>query len=198
MTNPSTISDLRAALKVIEEKKRQIDEQHRALVTALQYFEGSDESPRPQSRQSRGLSVGLSEAIYKILSSEGPLDRGEIHNRLVKMGVRSKVGKATTISNVSDRLTKNPLFRNVGLGKWDLAEPPTRDKADELNVEQQSEPLPQHIWNSSNYDMRDAMASILAREGPLHRQEIHDRLVETGIRIGGRNPCQQRGSSPKP
>ena len=108
------------------------------------------------------------------------------------MGVRSKVGKATTINTVSDRLTKNPLFRNVGLGKWDLAEPPTRDETDELNVEQQPEPLPQHI--SANYDMRDAMASMLAREGPLHRQEIHDRLVETGIRIGGRNPVNNVGA----
>ena len=42
--------------------------------------------------------------------------------------------------------------------------------------------------------MPDAIASILAREGPLHRRMIHDRLVEMGVRIGGQSPVNNVGA----
>ena len=47
-------------------------------------------------------------------------------------------------------------------------------------------PEPQHRRTDS--DLRSAMVDILAGEGPLHRQVIHGRLVEMGVRIGGRDP----------
>ena len=37
-------------------------------------------------------------------------------------------------------------------------------------------------------DLRNAIADILASEGPLHRREVYDRLVERGMHIGGRDP----------
>lgn len=36
--------------------------------------------------------------------------------------------------------------------------------------------------------LRDAMAEILAAEGPLHRREIYERLVRLGVPIGGQDP----------
>ena len=42
--------------------------------------------------------------------------------------------------------------------------------------------------------MRAAMTEILRREGPLHRREIHDRLVEMGVHVGGRDPVNNVGA----
>ena len=42
--------------------------------------------------------------------------------------------------------------------------------------------------------MRDAMAEILAEEGPMGRQEIHDRLVERRVHVGGRDPVNNVGA----
>ncbi len=42
--------------------------------------------------------------------------------------------------------------------------------------------------------MRDAMAEILRQEGPLHRREVHDRLVEMGVSVGGRDPVNNVGA----
>ena len=36
--------------------------------------------------------------------------------------------------------------------------------------------------------LRNAMAEILAAEGPLHRREIYERLVRLGVQIGGQDP----------
>ena len=36
----STITHLKAAIEEVEAKKRRIDEQHSALITALDYFQG--------------------------------------------------------------------------------------------------------------------------------------------------------------
>ena len=41
---------------------------------------------------------------------------------------------------------------------------------------------------------RDAIAEILAAEGPLHRREIHDRLVSLGVPIGGQDPINNVGA----
>ena len=46
----------------------------------------------------------------------------------------------------------------------------------------------------SDSTMRDTMSEILGREGPLHRSVIHDRLVEMGVRIRGRNPVNNVGA----
>lgn len=43
-------------------------------------------------------------------------------------------------------------------------------------------------------DLRNAIADILASEGPLHRRVVHDRLVEMGVHIGGRDPVNNVGA----
>ena len=118
MTNPSTISDLRAALKDVEEKKRLLDEQHRALVTTLRYFEGLDDGSKPQPRHPEHTPAEMRDAIEDILSLNSPLHRREIHDRLVKMGV--SIGGQDSVSNVSAHLSLDPRFENVDRGLWAL------------------------------------------------------------------------------
>ena len=40
----------------------------------------------------------------------------------------------------------------------------------------------------------DAIEEILSREGPLGRGEIHKRLVEQGVHVGGRDPVNNVGA----
>ena len=43
-------------------------------------------------------------------------------------------------------------------------------------------------------NMRVAVAEILAVEGPLSRRDIHDRLLEQGVHVGGRDPVNNVGA----
>lgn len=36
--------------------------------------------------------------------------------------------------------------------------------------------------------LNDAIFAVLSEESPLHRRVIHDRVVETGVRVRGRDP----------
>ena len=124
MTNPSTINDLRAALKELEEKKRKIDEQYRNVAAALRYFEESKKGPHPPPEESSTSNLG--DAIYEILSTERPLHRREVHNRLLEMGM--KIPGQSPINNVAAHLSKDPRFKRGGGGVWDLADPPQDDE----------------------------------------------------------------------
>lgn len=125
MTNPSTISDLRAALKELEEKKRKIDEQYRNVAAALRYFEESMGGPHPPPDQPRTSNLG--DAIYEILSIERPLHRQEVHDRLKEMGM--KIPGRDSVNNVGAHLSLDPRFMSVGRGVWDLADPPQHDES---------------------------------------------------------------------
>ena len=61
---------------------------------------------------------------------------------------------------------------------------PTSQTSPQMNLE--SWVRGQHY--GSDNDLRSSIAEILATEGPLHRIEIHDRLVERGVQIGGQRP----------
>ncbi len=49
-------------------------------------------------------------------------------------------------------------------------------------------------YRRNDNDIPNAIADILAREGPLHRRVIHERLVEMGVRIGGQDPVNNVGA----
>lgn len=125
MTSPSTIRDLRAALEDLEEKKREIDEQYRSVAAALRYFEESKKGPRP--RREEASTSNLVDAIYEVLTAERPLHRQQIYERLVEMGIG--VGGQSPVDNVGAHLSRDPRFRIVGKGMWDLSEPPVRDES---------------------------------------------------------------------
>ena len=178
MTNPSTINDLRAALKELEEKKRKIDEQYRNVAAALQYFEESRGGPHPPPEQSRTSNLG--DAIYQILTAEHPLHRRQVYDRLVEMG--AGVGG---LASVDGRLSTDPRFRNVGKGTWDLTDPLVRDQGEGAHARPEQ---------SRASNLGDAIYQILTAEHPLHRQEVHRRLEEMGMRIPGQSPINNVGA----
>ena len=49
-------------------------------------------------------------------------------------------------------------------------------------------------YQGTDNNLRDAMAEILAAEGPLHRREIYDRLMRLGVPIGGQDPINNVGA----
>ena len=140
MVNESTIRDLKAAIGKLRAERRRIDEQHRALLTTLRFFEDAGQrsepdtelpsSPIPTQRHfesSEGRSGSqrhradndLRNAVEEILAAEGPLHRREVHDRLVEMGVH--VGGQDPVNNVGAHLSIDERFRNVGKGVWELA-----------------------------------------------------------------------------
>lgn len=122
MNNEATISGLKAVIRRLEMEKRQIEEQHRALVMALRYVEDAGDRPEPHSQRTERLfSSDMRDAMSDILAREGPLHRSTIHDRLVEMGVH--IGGRDPVHNVGAHLSVDSRFRNVGRGMWDLAEP---------------------------------------------------------------------------
>lgn len=178
MTNPSTINDLRAALKELEEKKRKIDEQYLNVAAALQYFEESMGGPHPPPEQSRTSNLG--DAIYEILSTERPLHRRQIYERQVEMGI-----SARSFTTVGAQLSSDPRFKSVGGGKWDLTDLPVRDESEGAHARPEQ---------SRTSNLGDAIYQILRAERPLHRQEVHRRLEEMGMRIPGQSPINNVGA----
>ena len=141
MPNESTIRDLKDAIREVVERKRQVDEEHNALLTTLRYFEGQGNSQSAEGAVSVDKSsVGndmissssgtrsdnsaneLREAIYEILSAERPLHRRVIYGFLREKGIY--VSGKDPLGNVSAHLSLDPRFENVGRGLWDLATAP--------------------------------------------------------------------------
>ena len=145
MPSESTIRDLKAAIREVEERKRQIDEEHRALLTALRYFEGQGESPegerlgildkakgvtsqlpQVQFRRARegadstSASNELRDAIYEILSAEGSLQRPMIVQRLREKGIM--IPGRNPINNLGAHLSIDPRFVRVSRGVWGLSD----------------------------------------------------------------------------
>ncbi len=131
MANESTISDLKAAIGKLRAERRRIEEQHRALVTTLRFFEESEPGTELTSSsiptqghfessgsQRKRADNDLRNAMAQILAAEGPLHRREVHDRLVEMGVH--VGGQDPINNVGAHLSIDPRFTNVGRGVWGL------------------------------------------------------------------------------
>ena len=146
MSSESTIEDLKAALRDLGEKRRRINSEYRALLTALRYFEGQEGSsqgdhsdtldiamggtsrlPEAQSRRSReeshsgNTSNQLRDAIYEILRTERPLRRLAIAQRLRERGVT--IPGRNPINNLGAHLSLDPRFISVRRGVWDLADP---------------------------------------------------------------------------
>lgn len=131
MNNESTINALKDAIQEVEDRKRRIDADHRALVATLRYFERQEQGqqelqPSPQYESDGNSSASqspneLRDAMYDILSTEGPLHRSFIHQRLREKGVR--IPGRDPISNISAHLSNDDRFRSVGRGMWGLVNP---------------------------------------------------------------------------
>ena len=126
MSNQSVIDTLKTAIQEVEARKRQIDADHQSLLSALHYFERQEQEPqilRPtQSADSSPSSSNeLRNAMYEILSTEGPLHRSFIHERLRQKGVH--IPGRDPINNISAHLSNDDRFKSVDRGVWDLANP---------------------------------------------------------------------------
>ena len=141
MADESTINDLRAALKSVEEERRQLDELYQALITTLSYFEGLDRTEgqpgdvvSSPARSLRGILQGIRtrgegrrqrnagdirDAMEEALKNEGPLHRRELYERLVERGW--SLGAEDPLGYVSSRLSTDPRFESLGNGMWGLA-----------------------------------------------------------------------------
>ena len=134
MAKQTTIRDLRDALRDVEVRKRQVDEEYRALAATLRYFESLEqEQPRsqyPSGAQprvpSRGYSFELRNTMYEILTDEGPLHRTEIYERLAARGI--SVHGRDPVNAVGAHLSADPRFENVGRGEWDLSDLPNNEE----------------------------------------------------------------------
>ena len=125
--------DLRAMLIRLDALHDKI-EIHRTMIRgALEVFEhGLDDvlaevadfytaPPQPDTQAGH-----VSDGIYNILLQERPLHRGDILNRLKKMGYQ--VGGKKPIDSVSAHLSNDPRFKSAGDGKsgtWTLTTEPT-------------------------------------------------------------------------
>lgn len=116
MVSDSTIDVLREVIRRLEAEIGEIERQRDGLVMALRYLENSGETSTP-SRDRTGIS--MRDAMAEILAEESPLGRRDIHDRLVKQGIR--VGGRDPVNNVGAHLSIDPRFENVGRGLWDLA-----------------------------------------------------------------------------
>ena len=119
MGNESILRDLRANVKDLEAKKREIDKEVESLHVVIRIYERNGQSPDTLNKDSFAERIGT--AIYGILHDEGgPLHRSEIHGRIQEQGIH--VGGKKPVNSVGSYLSLDDRFVNVARGMWDLAE----------------------------------------------------------------------------
>ena len=119
MGNESILRDLRANVKDLETKKREIDKEVESLHVVIRLYERNGQSQDTLNKDS--FAERISTAIYGILHDEGgPLHRSEIHSRIQGQGIH--VGGKNPVNSVGSYLSLDDRFVNVGRGMWDLAE----------------------------------------------------------------------------
>ncbi len=118
MGNESILRGLRALVKDLETKKREIDKEVESLHVVIRVIERNGQSQDTLNKDSFAERIGT--AIYDILHGEGgPLHRSEIHGRIQQQGIH--VGGKNPVNSVGSYLSIDDRFVNVGRGMWDLA-----------------------------------------------------------------------------
>ena len=119
MSNESVLRGLRAKVKDLAIKKREIDKEVESLHVVIGVFERNEQSQDSLNKDSFGEKIGT--AIYGILHNEGgPLHRSEILSRIQEQGIH--VGGKNPVNSVGTYLSLDDRFVNVGRSMWDLAE----------------------------------------------------------------------------
>ena len=213
MVNQSIISALRAEIKALEEKKREIEEQHRALVTTLRHFEDLNTSPRSQPsshRPSERLVDGKTEShntrsvgrgvpvlvVYQDGREKTFESAAQMHRTLAEGTFRTAMNARVRASKVID--SDGNIVRVVRDDGTVIKERNPRPTIHESRHFQNSydSTIPDPAQPTTPSDgLRNAISEILIAEGgPLHRRVIHSRLVESGVRIGGQDPVNNVGA----
>ena len=125
MSRASTIKDLTAAIKKVEQLKRDLDKRLESLHIALRFFEDMSEETESDS-----YAKEIRNNIHDILVEERPQHRTTIYERLQERGVH--VSGQDPINNVGAHLSVDTRFKNVDRGTWDLSESPVREQPKDL------------------------------------------------------------------
>ena len=186
MPSPTTIQDIKTAIGGIDDEIRGMDErkaellrQRGALVTTLQFFgedDGVPDSPRTPVVRSLWTSE-IPDAIHGILKEAGTLHRQDIYERLEEMGAR--IGGQNPVNSMGAYLSRDPRFHSVGGGRWALVGQSDAPDGGDM---------------SDGGGLTDAIFAVLNAERPLHRREIYNRVVETGVTVRGESPINNIGA----
>ena len=122
MGQQSTDVDLRALVKELEAKKRQIDKEIEALHIVIRLNLERTNGVDAGGRRSGTYAQELTNAIYDALLSERPLHRNVILERVIERGIH--VGGAKPMNSVGSYLSTDERFKNCGRGLWTLKEEP--------------------------------------------------------------------------
>ena len=122
MGQQSTDVDLRALVKELEAKRRKIDKELEALSIVRRINEERTIGVDTGGRRASTYAQELTDAIYDTLSSERPLHRTAILERVTEHGIH--VGGAKPINSIGSYLSTDRRFKNCGRGMWTLEQEP--------------------------------------------------------------------------
>ena len=122
MGQQSTDVDLRALVKELEVKKRQIDKEIEALYIVIRLNQERANGIDAGGRRIGTYAQELTDAIHDTLFSERPLHRNVILERVTERGIH--VGGAKPMNSIGSYLSTDQRFKNVGKGVWTLTEKP--------------------------------------------------------------------------
>ncbi len=118
MGDNATLKGLRAKLKQLEARKRELDQQVEAIHVTIRVFEQTD-SVEDTPDRSTYASV-LTNAMYEILDEDGPMHRSELLRRVQERGIY--VGGTNPVNALGSYLSKDARFTNVARGEWNTVE----------------------------------------------------------------------------
>ena len=122
MGQQSTDVDLRALVKELEAKKRQIDKELEAVHIVIRINQERTSEVDAGGRRSSTYAQELTDAIYDTLLSERPLHRTGILERVTERGIH--VGGTNPVNSIGSYLSTDPRFKNCGRGMWTLEQEP--------------------------------------------------------------------------
>ena len=122
MGQQSTDVGLRALVKELEAKKRKIDKELEALYIVIRINQERTIGVDTGGRRASTYAQELTDAICDTLSSERPLHRTAILERVTEHGIH--VGGAKPINSIGSYLSTDRRFKNCGRGMWTLEQEP--------------------------------------------------------------------------
>ena len=183
MSRQSTDIELRNMVKEWEAKRQKIDKELEALHIAIRINqERAGGGVDAGGRRTSTYAQDLTDAIYDTLSSERPLHRTVILEKVAERGIH--VGGAKPVNSIGSYLSTDQRFKNCGRGMWTLEQEPMAQisSADNDAMDATSTPL-QRIGftieglcaGTENEVDGFKQDSTYAPRGNAHMPKLHDR-----------------------
>ena len=106
----------------LKAKRRQIDKELEALHIVIRLKQERANTVDAGGRRSSTYAQEVTDAIHDTLSSERPLHRTIIMERVIERGVH--VGGTKPINSIGSYLSTDQRFKNCGRGMWTLRDEP--------------------------------------------------------------------------